>query len=113
MADDPQPDPRSAASDDARARMIRQLNATHRRLVQMRLRPLESAIECGRLEARRLVGPYADLVRPNTIDRLAIADRFQAGALLLLRVGVLGENIERRVAVTAVGRIRFIGRIPV
>ncbi len=55
----------------------------------------------------------ADLVRPDAVDSLAIADRFQAAVLLLLRVGVLGENIEWRVAVTAVGRIRFIGRIPV
>jgi hypothetical protein len=77
------------------------------------LRPFESAIEGGRLETRRLISPRADLVGPNTIDRLAIADRLKASVLLLLRVGVLGENIERRVAVTAVGRICLVGRIPV
>src|SRR5258705_12800774 len=113
MADDPKPDPRSATCDDARTRMIRKLDPTHRQLAQARLRPLESAIEGRRLEARRLVGPHADLVRPDAVDSLAIADRFQAAVLLLLRVGVLGENIEWRVAVTAVGRICFIGRIPV
>src|SRR5258707_8724981 len=100
MADDPKPDPRRAARDDARARMIMKFGATHRRLAQTRLRPLESAIERRRLEARRLVGPRADLVRPDAVDRPAIADRLQASVLLLLRVGVLGENIDRRVAVT-------------
>jgi hypothetical protein len=31
MADDPKPNPGSAARDDARARMIRKLGPTHRR----------------------------------------------------------------------------------
>src|ERR1043166_6078489 len=113
MADDPQPDSRSAARDDARARMIRKLGPAHSRSAQARLRPLESAIERRRLDAGRLVGPHADLIHPDAVDRLAIADRLQAGLLLFLSVGVLGENIERRVAVTTLGRIRLVGRIPV